>query len=390
MLLPRTVAKLNKMDARGGCKTLLGRVFFTLSGWVLIQLPYSCYRTPLRMPRLRSHSVALRPANRDAIGAHHSIPEKGENVHSGSKVHPKRTKHAFGETSANVCQQTRLRKRTSLPGTTSTSVKLSKPRSPPKPSVSKRAASKHENPDVPEKPTPRDPYSLDELEDSDDEKENIDPRGQRILGVKRKVTKRTATVTAVTTQPPKPKRSVSFSSPQPVNSRPSINVSIVSKPTQPSSSTQPFRLPLPHTPILSAAPLLTHVPSASTPAVRPVRTDLPIHNPVNPSLSLSPVNKPPRPVQTDSPEAQSPEKLLTESLVPNTSNLILEPFADDEPAKERSKSSLEDSGSRGSSTRSRKGSNSGTEDYSSWLEEFNEQLKQFDSHQLTVDEGRDS
>ncbi|TGZ72517.1 hypothetical protein CRM22_002039 [Opisthorchis felineus] len=345
------------------------------------------------MPRLRSHSVALRPANPDAFGAHHSIPEKSEKVHPDSKVHPKHTKHVLGETSVNVCQQTRLRKRTSLPGTTaatSTSIKLSKPitkpRSPPKPSVSKRAASKHENPDVPKKPTPKDPYSLDELEDSDDEKENIDPRGQRIHGVKRKVAKRTATVTAATTQSPKPKRSVSFSSPQPVNSRPSINVCTVSKPTQPSSSTQPFRLPLPQTPILSAAPMTPHIPSASTPAVRLVRTDLPTHNPVNPSLSLSPVKKPPRPVQTDSPEVQSPDKLLTESLVPNTSNLVLEPFADDEPVKERSKSSLEDSGSRGSSNRSRKRSNSGTEDYSSWLEEFNEQLKQFDSHHLTIEE----
>ncbi|KAF5406467.1 hypothetical protein PHET_00001 [Paragonimus heterotremus] len=260
-------------------------------------------------------------------------------------------------------------------------------KNPRKPAIDRNRTTK-------EKEKPVDPYAFDQLFDSDDEKENIDPQGQ----VHRRGKK--------VCEPPgvrSPKLSVKVSQPPscassfPLCSRSSLverkRITVLER-LQSVSAT--IRLPLP-TP-LTATPLVAHAPMASTPAVPPpagsvMRSDKIAS--LSPLVILSPVVQHHNPFPSDVPSSPDiePDDEQEIELTYHSANVSLEPFVDDEPEKridtpshESSKEHSAPGRSSSGSRKSRKLSESDREDaYNSWLDEFNEQLKQFESHNLTVE-----
>ncbi|CAL8092993.1 unnamed protein product [Calicophoron daubneyi] len=225
-----------------------------------------------------------------------------------------------------------------------------------------------------------DPYSLEALLGSDDEKENVDPnlvRNQtKKLKIKRQTTRRRNPffVSASSSGHSHPPRLDIIKSPNPISS---------TNPAQAEHqrvAAATIYLPLPRAvipPLLHATPISTHSPMASTPAVQSCAVYLvdaclpPTTSEALPSPLSTPVQ--PNAVLRPPPIASSP-----------ATDLVLSSGENKSHSKDRS------SGSR-SSRSSRKMSQSEREEaYSSWLDEFTAQLKQFESHELTVEEDKSS
>ncbi|KAF8564012.1 hypothetical protein P879_10577 [Paragonimus westermani] len=239
-----------------------------------------------------------------------------------------------------------------------------------------------------------DPYAFDQLFDSDDEKENIDPQ-QQVHRRGKKVCEppgvRSPKLNVKVSQP------TSYASSSPLYGRSSFverkRITILER-LQSVSAT--IRLPLP-TP-LTATPLVTHAPMASTPAVLPPAGSATRPAKIaslSPLVILSPVVQHHNPFPSNTPSSADiePDGEQEIELTHRSANVSLEPFVDDEPEKpidtpshESSKEHSAPGRSSSGSRKSRKLSESDREDaYNSWLDEFNEQLKQFESHNLTVE-----
>lgn len=233
-----------------------------------------------------------------------------------------------------------------------------------------------------------DPYSFDAVLDSDDEKENIDPQVEAHVSAGKSTTRGQKNSARSRNR----SRKHSTFAPSGSSSRYSLSLSRVTADAERiRNATATIRLPLPHPPnetCLSATPIFTYTPLASTPSVQPTgnsSTSQHRHIPTAPSL-ISPVLG--HPVHCN-PQASRVGK-VKEPVHPQPHvRISLELFEDDVildketpvagTPKERSTHSSSKSCSRGSRSSDSK------DDYVSWLDEFNAQLEQFESHNLTVE-----
>ncbi|KAF6774868.1 hypothetical protein AHF37_05776 [Paragonimus kellicotti] len=359
------------------------------------------------MPRLRSHSVNVQLSSRssgkdlllsskvlDAKGADTQVPiqTRMSSTDAGTKLKRGEDKSKKVSTRPGRKSQVPAESNLQFVSITSTIKTVQKSDHSVKPVKNQRKPAIDRNRTTKEKEKPIDPYAFDQLFDSDDEKENIDPQKQ----VHRRGKK--------VCEPPgvqSPKRIVKVSQPMscassfPLCGRSSFverkRITVLER-LQSVSAT--IRLPLPTT--LTATPLVARAPMASTPAVLPftgsVTRSAKIAS-LSPLVILSPVVHNPflsnTPPSTDI-ELDSKQEI---ELTHHSANVSLEPFVDDEPEKhidtpshESSKEHSARGRSSSGSRKSRKLSESDREDaYNSWLDEFNEQLKQFESHNLTVE-----
>ncbi|KAF7256248.1 hypothetical protein EG68_06842 [Paragonimus skrjabini miyazakii] len=360
------------------------------------------------MPRLRSQSVnfqlSLRSSGKDLLlsskvsdvkGADIQVPKQTRmgSIDVGTKLKRGEVKSKKVSTRPGRKLQVPAESNPQFMSVTSTIKTVQKLDQSVKPVKNLRKPSVDRNRTKKEK-KPVDPYAFDQLFDSDDEKENIDPQ-ERVHRRGKKVCEppgiRSPKLNVKVSQPP------SCASSFPLCGRSSLverkRITVLER-LQSVSAT--IRLPLP-TP-LTATPLVAHAPMASTPAVLPPAGSVTRSDKIaslSPLVILSPVVQHHNPFPSNLPSSPDiePDDEKEIELTHHSANVSLEPFVDDEPEKridtpshESSKGHSAPGRSSSGSRKSRKLSESDREDaYNSWLDEFNEQLKQFESHNLTME-----